>query len=300
MTYTINTREIPSLIGARETPSIWEIWHQKKGTFPYPKKSSKTYWNTLFFPKIIEGLEDRFKCQLENNNDQYIKVGNEIPIITRGLVEVKSHGTLPIEKDIKFIKIMQISAEQWNFSWKSSAGPNIPPDVCAELQPIMHHLNANRIAILAFIDNGNNEMFIPLSFNDELWKAEIEAISHFVGSLLNDEEPMPDYKSDHSLIDKLFSPIPKKTIKINDTAFNKKIDKYNSISERLKLANSATNKLEKEQKEIKSEIIKTMKDANTLEIPGFNIERSVVEVKESFRESYTFSRIKITENKKPS
>lgn len=294
MTYTLNARDIPTLIGARHTPSVWEIWHQKKGTFESPRLSSRGFWRRKLHPVIVKGLEERYSARLLDHHDHFVNVGNEIPISTRGLTEIVTHGNIPVDESIRYIKIIPIGSQQWMFDWKSGLGTNIPVDIIAELHPIMAHLGASRIAVFAFVDGGGEEEFIPLSFDPDIWKQEQEQAARFVGSLLNDEEPTPDFQADGALIQQRFVPVADSRIASDDPNLERVIRTYREGAEKLKAQNTAVRKAEKENNTLKAEIIHNFKDANWLDCGPYSLNRTVIQVKESIRDPYSYSKLTVS------
>lgn len=288
----LSDRDIPSLIGASTTPSMWEIYNRIKGKIEIGSiQSTRSWWRRALFPTVMIGLQERYKCVLSHGRSVLTEDGIEAHPVT----SILNFGQLPFRPGLTHLKLRQASSHEIAMKWKNGQGYSVPASTAAELHPIMAHLGIDRLGIVLIVDGGAEEVFVELQRSDEMVTVIKDAIAAFNARLVFDDEPDPDFNVDGDEIQKLYRPLTEEILDLQSSnSFAETVATYERLAGENRLVSAKARDLKARMTPLKAEITKTLGTAKGAKLAGGAfVERTETQVKESTQAAYSYQTISV-------
>lgn len=289
----LTDRDIPSLIGASSTPSMWEIYNRIKGKIEIGSiQSTRSWWRRALFPTVLLGLQDRYGCVLTHGKSALTSAGIEVHPVTK----ILNFGRLPFRPGLTHLKLRQASSHEIAMKWKNGQGYSVPAATAAELHPIMMHLNIDHLGIFLIVDGGADEVFVELERSEEMVAVIKDAIASFNARLVFDDEPDPDFTVDGDEIQKVYRPLTEDILDLQSSnSFAETVATYERLAIENRLVTAKARDLKGRMEPLKAEIIKTLGTAKGAKLAGgAKVARAETQVGEQSRAAYSFQVISVT------
>lgn len=200
----IRLSDIPTILGASNNPSPWELWNICAGRIEEPPRfSAASDWRRLLKDAAVAGIQNRYRCTLAKT------AAIDPPsscVRLYDLLTITSKGDLPLAGHCDALLLKQVSGDVFNAVWKRPAGIEAPLADIAKAQLYMHAYGIKTIAIFVLVGSGENEGLVELSYDPEFAADIANRVNAFRASILDNNEPSPDFKVDWKALEARYLP----------------------------------------------------------------------------------------------
>lgn len=262
----VTSTEVSTLFGISPYSTLFETWHRhKSGLVVKFGENERSTWGNRLESAIAQGISEdndwRVKPLKEYMRDPDLKIGSSFDFkinsnITdgNGLLEIKNVDAL-------------VFKDGWIIT---EDGLEAPPHI--ELQ-IQHQLMVSEFdyAYLGALVGGNRVTLLKRVPDEKVFTAIKKKVEQFWNTIVDNEEPKPDFSRDNDVIKRLYSQSQAGKVfqDFGNKEFGSLIHEYQVLSENRKLIE---NKLD----EIKSKILIKAEDAEKIIGENYSISLGIV------------------------
>jgi len=287
--------DVPTILGASTNPTPWELWNICAGRIEEPPRASAASdWRQLLKSAVLKGIEDRYRCKL---HPMEVREPPHSCVRLFDLQTIVSAGDLPLSKPCDALILRQINADVLANVWRKDSRVEPPLAEIAKAQLYMHAYSLPNMALFVLASGGEAEALVELSYDETFALDIIARVNDFRQSILDNNEPSPDFKVDWKALEARYKPtVAGPPLDLRDRPDITEIkNAYAQLSSQ-KTANSRVGReLEAEEKAKKAQLKSILGNhASALLSDGSLITFKEVCIKEQVRAASSYQRLDIT------